>query len=58
MNPSSPQTSYGIALDGDYVESNQLLKLAGICESGGAGKQLIASGEVAVVGRIELRKTH
>ena len=44
-------------LDGDYVELNQLLKLAGVCDSGGAGKQLVASGEVTVDGRIELRKT-
>lgn len=44
-------------LDGDYVELNQLLKLVGICDSGGAGKQLVASGEVAVDGRTELRKT-
>jgi ribosome-associated protein len=45
------------SLDGDYVELNQLLKLVGICDSGGAGKQLVASGEVKVDGRIELRKT-
>lgn len=44
-------------LDGDYVELNQLLKLAGICDSGGAGKMLVASGEVSVDGARELRKT-
>ena len=26
-------------LEGEYVELNQLLKLAGLCDSGGAGKQ-------------------
>jgi ribosome-associated protein len=44
-------------LSGDYVELNQLLKLAGICDSGGAGKAIVASGEVSVDGKVELRKT-
>lgn len=44
-------------LDGEYVELNQLLKLAGICDSGGAGKAIVAAGEVSVDGEIELRKT-
>ena len=45
------------SLNGEFVELNQLLKLAGICDSGGAGKQLVASGEVSVDGQVELRKT-
>ena len=44
-------------LDRDFVELNQLLKLAGVCDSGGAGKQLVASGAVRVGGVVELRKT-
>ncbi len=44
-------------LDGEYVELNQLLKLSGICDSGGAGKVLVAQGNVSVDGQIELRKT-
>lgn len=44
-------------LDRDHVELNQLLKLAGICDSGGAGKALVASGAVSVDGARELRKT-
>lgn len=44
-------------LDGEYVELNQLLKLVGVVDSGGAGKALVASGAVAVDGRQELRKT-
>jgi ribosome-associated protein len=44
-------------LTGDYIELNQLLKLAGACDSGGAGKMLVASGRVTVDGRQELRKT-
>ena len=44
-------------LNDDYVELNQLLKLVGICDSGGAGKMLVASGEVSVDSQVELRKT-
>ncbi|MFM6989393.1 MAG: RNA-binding S4 domain-containing protein [Arenimonas sp.] len=45
------------SLDGEYVELNQLLKLVGLCGSGGIGKQIVASGEVSVDGVQELRKT-
>lgn len=44
-------------LEGEYVELNQLLKLVGVCDSGGAGKMLVASGAVSVGGEVELRKT-
>lgn len=44
-------------LDRDFVELNQLLKLADLCDSGGAGKRLVASGAVRVDGAVELRKT-
>jgi ribosome-associated protein len=45
------------SLEADYIELNQLLKLAGVCDSGGAGKMLVASGQVTVDGRAESRKT-
>ena len=44
-------------IDGEYVELNQLLKLTGVCDSGGAGKAIVASGDVSVDGKVELRKT-
>ena len=44
-------------LEGEYVELNQLLKLCGLCDSGGAGKALVASGAVRVDGAVESRKT-
>ena len=44
-------------LEGDYVELNMLLKLVGLCDSGGAGKAIVASGAVRVDGAMELRKT-
>lgn len=44
-------------LDREYVALNDLLRLAGVCDSGGMGKAIVASGEVSVDGRQELRKT-
>jgi ribosome-associated protein len=44
-------------LDREFVELNQLLKLAGLCDSGGMGKAIVASGAVTVDGEVELRKT-
>jgi ribosome-associated protein len=44
-------------VEGEYVELNQLLKLVGLCDSGGAGKVMVASGKVKVDGKQELRKT-
>lgn len=49
--------SLDFSLNGEYVELNQLLKLVGICDSGGAGKTIVASGAVAVDGTVEMRKT-
>lgn len=44
-------------LTGEYVELNQLLKLAGLCNSGGEGKMLVSQGNVTVDGVQELRRT-
>jgi ribosome-associated protein len=44
-------------LRGEFIELNQLLKLTGVCDSGGAGKALVAEGVVSVDGKVELRKT-
>ena len=44
-------------LDREFVELNQLLKLTGVCDSGGMGKAIVATGEVTVDGVVELRKT-
>jgi ribosome-associated protein len=45
------------SLIGDYVELNQLLKLCGLCDSGGAGKLIVTSGDVKVNGQTERRRT-
>ncbi|MCY7353746.1 MAG: RNA-binding S4 domain-containing protein [Lysobacter sp.] len=52
-----PTLIFDLDRDHDHVELNQLLKLVGICDSGGAGKALVASGAVSVDGVTELRKT-
>jgi ribosome-associated protein len=44
-------------LRSEFVELCNLLKLVGVCDSGGAGKALVAEGVVSVDGKIELRKT-
>lgn len=45
------------SLDREFIELNQLLKLSGLCDSGGAGKMLVAAGGVSVDGKAESRKT-
>lgn len=49
--------SIDFPLQGEYIELNQLLKVVGVCDSGGAGKVIVASGKVSVDGQQELRKT-
>jgi len=44
-------------LTGDFIALNALLKVTGICTSGGAGKALVATGAVVVDGVVETRKT-
>lgn len=46
-------------LDGgrEFVELCNLLKLVGLADSGGAGKALVAAGEVTLDGVSESRKT-
>ena len=40
----------------DHIELNNLLKITGLCNSGGQAKLLIAEGLVSVDGAIETRK--
>jgi ribosome-associated protein len=44
-------------LNGEYIALCDLLKIEGIAQSGGNGKQMVADGLVRVDGEIELRKT-
>ena len=43
-------------LRGEHVRLCDLLKLAGVADSGGQGKHMIAEGEVSVDGEGERRK--
>jgi ribosome-associated protein len=40
----------------EFIELNDLMKLTGICESGGMAKAMIAEGKAMVDGKIELRR--
>ena len=44
-------------LTGEFIALNDLLKVTGVCASGGAGKALVAAGQVRVDGTVESRKT-
>lgn len=57
MPMSTPVIEFELEPGRDFVELNQLLKLAGLAGSGGQGKVLVASGAVSVDGAVELRKT-
>jgi ribosome-associated protein len=43
-------------LQGEYIELNKLLKVTGLCASGGEAKAMAAEGQVRVDGVVELRK--
>ncbi len=40
----------------DFITLDNLLKVKGLCESGGRAKQVIADAQVKVDGAVELRK--
>jgi ribosome-associated protein len=44
-------------LNGEFIELCNLLKLAGIANSGGQGKLMVSDGIVQVDGSIETRRT-
>lgn len=43
-------------LRGDFIELFKLLKITGLCESGGAAKAAVSEGLVQVNGVVETRK--
>jgi len=40
----------------EFIELNNLLKVLGLCDTGGMAKAAIAEGRVKVNGEVELRK--
>jgi len=57
VNSGSENMAIEFPLERDHIELHHLLKLTGICDSGGMGKAMVASGAVTVDGAVELRKT-
>jgi ribosome-associated protein len=45
-----------VEIRGDTIRLGQLLKVAGIADSGGEAKTLIAEGRVSVNGEVETRR--
>jgi ribosome-associated protein len=45
-----------VTIAGDMIRLGQLLKLAGIADSGGAARELVRDGEVRVNGEVETRR--
>jgi ribosome-associated protein len=45
-----------LRISGDSIRLGQLLKLGGVVESGGGGKELVAGGAVLVNGELETRR--
>jgi ribosome-associated protein len=45
-----------IKIRGEMIRLGQLLKLGGVVETGGDGKELLASGTVLVNGEAEIRR--
>lgn len=44
------------AINGEYIQLDQLLKATGLCESGGAAHAAVAEGRVRVDGAVDTRK--
>ena len=45
-----------VQIKGDTIRLGQLLKVAGVADSGGEAKALIADGQVSVNGEVETRR--
>jgi ribosome-associated protein len=43
-------------LSGEFIELYKLLKVTGLCESGGEAKYAVSQSEVKVDGQVETRK--
>lgn len=56
MAKSTPSATRDVLVRTVPIELCQLIKFAGAAESGGAAKQMVADGEVAVNGELESRK--
>lgn len=56
MPDSTPSSTKSVAISAEPIELCQLLKFAGLVESGGAAKHAISAGLVRLNGAVETRK--
>lgn len=56
LNFEEAGVSISLAVRGDYIQLDQLLKTTGLCQSGGHAHAEIEAGRVRVDGRVETRK--
>ncbi|MGL4604554.1 MAG: RNA-binding S4 domain-containing protein [Iodobacter sp.] len=47
---------FEVELSNEFIELHNLLKITNVASSGGQGKHIVASGDVQVDGKQELRK--
>ncbi|MGL4766755.1 MAG: RNA-binding S4 domain-containing protein [Formosimonas sp.] len=57
VKPRVAQLSFEIEAGRDYMALCDLLRAVDLVGSGGAGKHMVATGEILVDGAVELRKT-
>ena len=53
---AAPPAPRDVAISGEVIRLGQLLKLAGLVESGAEAKDVVAAGEVSVNGEPETRR--
>jgi len=56
MSPKSESTEKTVLIRAEPIELCQLIKFAGLADSGGMAKQLITDGEVELNGAVETQK--
>ncbi len=53
---SQPDTGLTLEISEEHIELYKILKLEGLCHSGGAAKLAVSEGLVRVNGEVEIRK--
>ncbi len=56
MSDKSKSAEQSVVIRAEPIELCQLLKFAGVADSGGAAKQMISDGEVKLNGVVETQK--
>jgi ribosome-associated protein len=56
MSPSDPRASRDVTITDEMIRLGQLLKLAGLAESGAEARELVQDRRVRVNGAVETRR--